>query len=252
MEFEQLKEKLSPEDKELAQNLHDLDVPVEEIAKSLNIDIEKSESGKQGDDLEKSIDDQISEKEQELEDLKQKKLKKSINNDIGSDNFGEKIDEIVKSINTQFETVNKKVEKVENMGVLIKSLTDVVTGLRESNDQLKIDNDELKGSNEELKKSIDGSLDVLNKIASMSPGLKSLSSTGHIQRFEKSTNAEGKDVLSKSVHKEEISARLSAKMDDEDFLKSFGNDVAGYEISGKMSDKLEKAIKDELGVELVD
>jgi len=104
-----------------------------------------------------------------------------------------------------------------------------------------------------LKKSIEANNKMLDKIAEMSPGLKSIrSGAGAIERFEKSTTDDGREILSKSRNKSELSSKLNTKMSDEDFVKGYGQDVSSFEISGRMSEKLEKAIKDEFKIELVD
>lgn len=237
---------LSPENADLAKSLQELGISDEEILKSLADDTVETKKENQEDKIEKSIDEQIQEKELEIEDLKNKKIEKSDKTILSSDEFGQKIDEIKKSFTDQLSGVNKQVDsKVEGIGTLIKSLTDVVTDLKESNNELKADNDQLK-------KSIDGSKDVLDKIASMSPGLKSASGAHHVPRFEKSLSPEGKEILSKSMNKTDIISRLNSKMDDNDFIKAHGYDVSNYEVSNRMSELLEKAIIDEFNVELVD
>lgn len=239
-------DKLSPEDADLARDLLNLNVDEETIKKSIGIekfDDEDSEEGK--DNLQKSVEDQIAEKEKELEDLK----KSLTSSTTPANEFGKKIDEIEKSLTDQLHKVNQQVdEKVEGLGDLIKSLTDVVKDLKSSNDELKADNDKLM-------KSIEGSKEVIEKLASYSPGLKSagMSGANPINRFSTPVNKDGKEVLSKSINKSDITSKLSSKMDDQEFVKSFGNDVANYEVSGRMSEKLEKAITDEFkNIELVD
>lgn len=234
-------EEIAPEKADLIKSLQILDISDEEIAKSLGISLE--EETKVEDKIEKSVEEQIAAKQAELDEL-QKSQKPEVEFDIAK--LDVKFDEISKSISDQLGESNTKVDKkFDGLVDLVKSLTDKVVILSKDNEQLIKDNDDLK-------KSFSGSKEVLEKLASHTPGLRSLSNANHIDRFEKSaTDNDGKEVLSVSKQKGEISSRLSVKMDEPEFVKSLGNDVASFECSGKLSPKLEKAIKDDLAIELV-
>lgn len=239
-------ENLSPEQVDVVDNLRTLGISDEDIAKSLNIDIEKSEEDGEN-DLEKSIEDQINEKQKELDELKTKIQKSETDNLFDEKKFDEKIDEIQKSLSDNFNS------KVEGTNSLIKSLTDTIVSLKEDNERLVEGNEKILTEYSELKKSVDANNEMLDKIAEMSPGLKSIRSGANFtERFEKSTTEDGKEILSKSRNKSAISSKLVTKMADNDFVKSYGEDVSSFEISGRMSERLEKAIKDEFKVELVD
>ena len=242
---------LSPENADLAENLLNLGLSEEEIMKGLSLQGGVDNTG-DGEDLKKSIDDQILAKEKELEDLKNSKqsLKKSDNNDINVGELEGKIDDISKSFECSLSDVN---EKVDSSNDLIKSLTDVMQALKESNEELRKGNEQLKDDNDQLKKSLKENGDILSKIASMSPGLRSLGSNpGFTPRFQPEIDESGKQVLSKSLNKSEILSRLSGKLNNGEFLENHGADVSNYEISGKMSGSLEKAIVDELNIKLKD
>ena len=239
-------EEIAPEKADLIKSLQELDISDEEIAKSLGISTEEKVEIKVEDKIEKSVEEQIAAKQVELDELQ-----KSQKSDIGFDivKFDEKFDKINKSISDQLGEANTKVdEKIEGLVDLMKSLADKVVTLSKDNEQLIKDNDDLK-------KSSSASTEVLNKLANQTPGLRSLSNANHIERFEKSTATDdggnGKEVLSVSKQKDVISSRLSVKMDEPEFVKSLGDAVANFECSGKLSPQLEKAIKDDLAIELV-
>lgn len=246
-------EDLSAENQEIVKSLRDLNISDEEIEKSLiteTLDNEDDEAKKKA-DIQKSLNDEISAKEKELETLKSKKvITKSEEDTLFGKEFNDKIEEINKSVSDKLGATN---EKFDGLGKLIKSLTGVITELKESNEILHESNETLTTDNTELKKSINDTKVVIDKISEMTPGLKS-SKSGLVptERFEKSTSEDGKEILSKSVDKEDLSSRLSTMMDKDEFIKSHGDDVANYEVSGVMSDKLEKAITNELNIQLVD
>ena len=231
-------EKVTPKEADIIKSLRILDVSDEEIAKDLSISLE--EEIKAEDKVEKSIEDQIAEKQAELETLQKSQTGENLFD------FDAKFEEINKSISDQLGESNTKVDaKCEGLVDLVKSLADKVVTLSDDNKQLIQDNDDLK-------KSSSASTEVLNKLVNHTPGLRSLSNANAIERFEKSTtDDDGKETLSVSQQKDEISSRLSAKMEDTEFMKSLGNDIANFECSGKLSPKLEKAIKDDLAIQLV-
>lgn len=229
-------EKIAPEKVDLIKSLRELDISDEEIAKSLDILTEEDKVEK------KSIEEQIVEKQAELDGLQKFQKPDKDELDIVLD---EKFDGISKSISNQIGESNSKFEdKFDGLVGLVKSLTDKIIVLSEDNKQLIKDNDDLK-------KSFSGSEEVLRKLAEFTPGLRSLSNANYIERFEKSATDDGKEILSISKHKGEISSRLSAKMDEPEFAKNLGNDIANFECSGRISPKLEKAFADELGFEVV-
>lgn len=231
-------EEIAPEKADLIKSLRELEISDTEIADSLSISTEEEKEV-----IEKSIEEQIAAKQVELDEL-QKSQKSDVGFDINK--FDKKFDEINKSISDQLGESNiKSDKKFEGLVDLVKSLADKVVILSDDNKQLIKDNDDLK-------KSSSASTEVLNKLVSHTPGLRSLSNANHIERFEKSTTSDdGKEVLSVSKQKGEISSKLSKKMDDPEFIKSFGNDIANFECSGNLSPKLEKAIREDLSVELV-
>jgi hypothetical protein len=246
-------EDLSAENQEVVKSLREFGLSDEEIEKSLIVETLDKKDDKDkgaGDNIQKSIDDEILAKEQELEALKSKKINKGADDTLSNTEFNNKIEEINKSVSDQLGQTN---EKFDGLGTLIKSLTGVITELKESNETLHESNETLAADNAELKKSINDTKLVIDKISEMTPGLKA-SKSGLIptERFQKSTSEDGKEILSKSANKEDLSAKLSTKMDNEEFIKSHGDDVANYEVSGVMSDKLEKAITDEFNIQLVD
>lgn len=233
-----LLEEIAPEKADLIKSLRELEISDTEIADSLSISTEEEKEV-----IEKSIEEQIAAKQVELDEL-QKSQKSDVGFDINK--FDKKFDEINKSISDQLGESNiKSDKKFEGLVDLVKSLADKVVILSDDNKQLIKDNDDLK-------KSSSASTEVLNKLVSHTPGLRSLSNANHIERFGKSTTSDdGKEVLSVSKQKGEISSKLSKKMDDPEFIKSFGNDIANFECSGNLSPKLEKAIREDLSVELV-
>jgi len=237
---------LSPDQAELVKSLQELEVSDEEIMKSLNITPEEETTDK----IEKSVDEQIAEKQIELDRLNQlQDLEKSNN---GVFDYDEKFDEINKSLtasqNQIKESNDKSDERMEGLTNLIKSLTDTMVSIKDDNEKLLKDNDDLK-------KSFEGSEEILKALANYSPGLKSIngmSGAGQVQRFEKSTTDDGMNVLSISQHKGEISSRLTKYMEgDEEFAKSLTDDIASLECSSKVSPRLEKALAEKLSIKVV-
>ena len=263
--------KLSPND-ELIKSLLVLGISQDEINKSLNIkksdkdpeeetkekseedkldeekDVKKSvkKSMKKSDDIDEdkkeksedteddSTDAKIKKAEEELENLK--KIKKSETFAIlGAEKM---FDEIEKSLSNRIgESTSNFNDKFDSLVGLVKSLTDTVVSLKEDNNTLR--------------KSLGGSEEILKKLAEYTPGLKSISNTNFIDRFAKSMTDDGKEIMSVSKQKNEIASKLAAKMDDPNFAKSYGNEISSFECSSKVSEKLEKAIHDELGIKLV-
>lgn len=230
-------EEIAPEKADLIKSLRELDISDEEISKSLDIPTEEEV-------IEKSVEERIAAKQAELDEL-QKSQKSNDGDELIV--FIEKFDEFSKSISDQLDESNTKSDKkFEGIVDLVKSLADKVVILSDDNKQLIKDNDDLK-------KSSSMSTEVLNKLAAHTQGgLRSISNANYVERFEKSaTDDGGKEVLSISKQKSEISSRLSKKMDDVEFMKSLGDDISNFECSGKISPKLQKAFMDDLGVEVV-
>jgi len=232
-------EGIAPEKADLIKSLRELDISDKEIATSLNIPIEDEP-------IQKSIEEQMAEKQAELDELAKSQNSKN-GSDLNSDlsKIDGKIDDLNKSVSDQLdESIVEVDKKFEGLIDLVKSLAGKVGVLTENNEQLIKDNDDLK-------KSFSGSEEVLRKLANYTLGLKSMSNANYVERFEKSTTDDGKEVLSVSKHKNEISSRLSAKMDEPEFMKSLGDDISNFECSGKISPKLQKAFVDDLGIEVV-
>jgi CHASE3 domain sensor protein len=237
----------SPKNAELIKSLRELNISDDEIIKSLNIPEESIVTDqttvveKSTDTIVKSIEEQIAEKQAELEKLQElQKAEKPEALDLGM--FDEKFEDISKSLTSKFEDTNTKFDGLVG---LVKSLTENVIGLKETNEKLIEDN-------QELRKSLSSSEEILNKLAAFTPGLQSLKTNPNfVNRFEKSVTDDGKDIMSVSRQKDEISALLAKKMDDPEFAKSFGSDIASFECSTKISPRLEKALVDDLNVKLV-
>lgn len=245
-------ENLSEEQQTLVKSLQKLGFEDDAIQKGLNISqeevVEQNEPA-----IEKSIDEQIADKKSELESLEARaaeKVEKSEGSQQLSTVIDSKLDEITKSLNSNVDS------RFEGLTDLVKSLTDVIVKQQEEFTAIKEDNEKLVKGNDDFKKSFSETADIINKIAEYSPGLKSLrtpSATGFTQRFEKSENGNsGMELMSITSQKDAISSKLSNLVEsNEEIRKSISNDIASFEVSNKVSPKLEKVFADELKIEVV-
>ena len=241
---------ISQEKADLAKSLLDIGLSEEDIKKGLDIQEDEEEVSveeSQDTDIEKSVEEQIAEKQVELDRLNElKELEKSEDNNLLG-NVDEKFNDLQKSFTSQLEESNGKFDnRFDSLVTLVKSLTEKVSEQNESFTAIKEENSELK-------KSLNSAGETLSKLAAYTPGLQShrnFSGANHVERFEKSTSNDNKEVLSVSKDKDKLSAMLASKMDNEEFRKSLGDDISSFEISSKVSPKLEKAINDELGISL--
>jgi hypothetical protein len=256
-------DKLPQEQADLVKSLQQIGLDDDEIIKALNINVEEGSQKEEAEEItaeetddkvEKSIEDQIAEKQAELDELnKQKDLEKSEDNTplVAVD---EKFDELEKSFTNQLKESNEKNEtRFNGLVDLVKSLTEKVVSQKEEKEELAKQNEDLKKSLDEQSELVKGATKVLDKIASYTPGLqsvRSLSGANHIERFEKSESGSEEKKLSVSKDKERICSMLSDKLENEEFRKSYADDITKFEIRSEVSDKLEKAIKDELGFSL--
>jgi dGTP triphosphohydrolase len=199
----------------------------------------KEPEGKPEDEKD-DLDEQIKKKEEELASLKKSKaskksIKKSLRKALKDD-----FNRIEKSFTNEGKNLNNK---FSDLVTLVKGLTENVIILKE-------DNAKIVKENEELRKAFEGSEEILKKLAQFSPGLRSSAKMplNFTPRFEKSED--GKQIYSVTGQKDEIVGMLSKKMDDQKFAQSFGQEVASFEISSRLSPRLQKAIEDEFGVKL--
>lgn len=240
---------LSSDNLELIDSLRDLDYNDEEIAKSLNLDlIEDKEDEKGSGDISKSIDEEIA----KLQAKKAELQKSEKTNPLSSEDLDHKFEEIQKSITDNIqESVSEQTKGTQE---LIKSLTDQLVDLKGANEKIHDRNEDLNKSQEEIQKNMNEIIEIVKGIASFTPGFKSMrTNPNYVGRFP--GNEEPKDTgkgISKSMHRDKISHELSKAMDDETFRKRYADDVSKYESAGYMSEDLEKAMKDELKLELVD
>lgn len=239
---------LSENQAELVKSLQTLGFEDEEIRKSLNLPEEQ-------DTIEKSLEEKISEAQSNLNALMAQKegIEKS-EKPSGDIDFGGKLDEITKSLNDQIEKSNSETEqRFEGLTTLVKSLTDLIEKQNNEFTAIKEENEKLVKGNEDLSKSLSEAGEVLNRIAQFSPGLKSIKSgAGFVNKFEKSESTDGKEVLSMSTQKVEISHRLTALQEkNPEISKSLGDDIASFECSSRISPRLEKAFNDELNIVVV-
>ncbi len=255
---------LSTEKQAIVESLQKLGFKEDLIAKGLNITPEeetKEPEKKDDTTIVKSISEQIAAKKAELEilEVEATKIEKSeAAKNPESFDFAGKLDEISKSLNSQIEKSNTDVEnRFEGLTDLVKSLTDVISKQNEEFAAIKTDNEKQVKDNEEFKKSFTETADIVNKIADYSPGLRSMrtnSGAGHVERFEKSENGnnDGKEIMSLSTQKGEISTKLSGLLDTNvDIRKSLDNDIASFEVSNRVTPRLDKVFKEELNIQVV-
>jgi hypothetical protein len=216
---------ISAETEELIKSLRQLDIEDEDIEKKLNISLKETVPSTPGNTIEKSLANEFSIKFDEI-----------------SKSLSEKIDKTSENIVNVNTTVTGLVD-------LIKSLTSVVFEQKTELESIRKENEDVLKNNSELRKSFSDAELVLNKIASFSPGLRSVSGASAIERFEKSNTG---NQISKSQNFKEIHDKLLAKMDDAKYNAEFGQDISVFENSGKISDKLRKSIQDDLGLTVVE
>jgi small-conductance mechanosensitive channel len=209
------------------------------VRKSIKKAEEEDEEEKSEDEDEQTIDEKIAEKAEELKELQEmkKSMKKSIRKSLSSDD-----DLLMKSLYDKVDASDKKFDH----------LVDIVKGLADNIKILHKDNEKLIDENDKLRKSFGGGMELLEKLSQFTPGLKSAKgpvASGFHNRFEKSED--GKQMLSVTADKDKLSAILAKKMEDNTFIKSYGQDISNFECSGRVSQSLEKAIRDDLGINLV-
>lgn len=253
-------ENLSEEQTALVESLKKLSFSDEDIAKSLNLELKAPENTgdsleKEDTKVEKSIDEQIASKRAELEALEAEKAKNVEKSDT-SEEISLSLEELSKSFKEDLEKSNANSDsRFEGLTTLVKSLVDVVNEQNEKFNAIKEENEKLVKGNEEFKKSFSETAGIINKIAEFSPGLKSLrtpSANGFTPRFEKSESGSDKEVLSISTQKGEISKRLSTLLDtNEEIRKSHDNDIASFEVSSRVTPKLQKIFDEQLKIEVV-
>lgn len=240
---------LSPTQADLVKSLRSIGLTDEELQQYFKTEDNNGQNKEEkpiDKPIEKSIEDQIADKKAELQKLEDLEAIEKSNDDT----LNQKVDteEIVKSITAKVSKSNEKITTdIDALTNIVKGLTGMIGGLKENNEKLVKDNDDLK-------KSLTESVAILKKIAEQSPGLKSVGSftNGFTPRFQNEIekSEDGKEILSVSKQKNEISSRLVEKMNDSEFMKSFGEDIESFECSNVLSDRLQKAITDDLNIEL--